>query len=694
MMEKGMMIAGRYMVEEKIGSGGMADVYKAKDCKLGRDVAVKILKSEFAVDANFVSKFRAEAQAAAGLEHPNIVNVYDVGTQNGLYFIVMEYIAGITLKSYIAKKGRLNYRETLSIAIQAARGIQAAHAKNIIHRDIKPQNIIISSDGKVKVTDFGIARAASEDTIHSDVMGSVHYASPEQARNGYVSNRSDIYSLGIVMYEMVTGHVPFDGDSAVEVAIKHLQDEMVPPSTYASDLPVSLEKIILKCTQKSADRRYDSIDSLLVDLRKALLNPYEDFVVISAADQGKTRVITDEEQRQIQENAVAAHYEQESAPEEEEEYDDKYAYIYDDDDEEEDDDEEDEGFLNHRMERTVNVLRIIVLIVIVVIVIYIIGSFFGLFHFNFGSRRAVEEVVVEEEEEAERQEMVSLLGMTLSQAQEYVDNLGMELTIVQSGEQASEAYEVGQIVSQDVTKGEWIDKGSTVNVVIAADTNKDVIYIPDVVGSTADAATSLLQSQGFNVSREFQYSGTVTSGSVISQSPGGGNTGKAGDTVTIYVSQGYESTSVPSVTGQSETDARNALGNAGLNVGAVTQEYNDSVAEGYVISQSISAGSTVSQGTSVDLVVSLGPQETTYYIKSQINSPDVNLRYADIFLYKADTGELIQQWTGITEFPYTVEVHGITGTSEGDLLINWYYTDVNGNDLESDQEQTVSFKQE
>ena len=303
MIETGMIIAGRYEVEKKIGTGGMSDVYKAKDHTLGRCVAIKVLKPEFCEDMNFVSKFRAEAQAAAGLEHPNIVNIYDVGSQDGFYYIIMEYVQGITLKTYIEKKGRLNYKETLSIAIQVARGIQAAHAKNIIHRDIKPQNIIISTDGKVKVTDFGIARAVSEHTIHSDVMGSVHYASPEQARNGYVSNRSDIYSLGIVMYEMVTGRVPYDGDSTVAVAIKHLQDEMVPPSEYAPDVPVSLEKIILKCTQKSADRRYDSMESLLVDLRKSLLSPNEDFVDLVPYNQGKTRVLTDDEVREIQEKS-------------------------------------------------------------------------------------------------------------------------------------------------------------------------------------------------------------------------------------------------------------------------------------------------------------------------------------------------------------------------------------------------------
>ena len=339
MIETGMIIAGRYEVEKKIGTGGMSDVYKAKDHTLGRCVAIKVLKPEFCEDMNFVTKFRTEAQSAAGLEHPNIVNIYDVGSQDGFYYIIMEYVQGITLKTYIEKKGRLNYKETLSIAIQVGRGIQAAHAKNIIHRDIKPQNIIISNDGKVKVTDFGIARAVSEHTIHSDVMGSVHYASPEQARNGYVSNRSDIYSLGIVMYEMVTGRVPYDGDSTVAVAIKHLQDEMVPPSEYAPDVPISLEKIILKCTQKSADRRYDSMESLLVDLRKSLLSPDDDFVDLVPYNQGKTRVLTDDEVKEIQEKSSGV-----TDDEDEVDKSGKYAYIYeddDDDDKDEDDDDDD-----------------------------------------------------------------------------------------------------------------------------------------------------------------------------------------------------------------------------------------------------------------------------------------------------------------------------------------------------------------
>ena len=291
MLTEGMFVGDRYEIVNKIGTGGMSDVYKAKDHTLGRYVAIKVLKPEFSEDVNFVTKFRTEAQSAAGLEHPNIVNIYDVGSENGMHYIVMEYVEGITLKTYIEKKGQLTFKEAVSIAIQVGRGIEAAHNKGIIHRDIKPQNIIISTEGKVKVTDFGIARAATSNTISSVVMGSVHYASPEQARNGFVDGKSDIYSLGIVMYEMVTGRVPFDGDTTVAVAIQHLQEEIVPPSAYAPNLPISMEKIILKCTQKNPDRRYESMTALLADLRKALISPNEDFVVIAPVSQEKTRVI-------------------------------------------------------------------------------------------------------------------------------------------------------------------------------------------------------------------------------------------------------------------------------------------------------------------------------------------------------------------------------------------------------------------
>ena len=300
MLKEGTVIGERYEVVGRIGSGGMADVYKAKDTKLNRFVAVKVMKPEFANDSSFISKFRREAQAAAGLANPNIVNVYDVGEDQGIYFIVMELVEGITLKEYIAKKGKLSVREATSIAIQVCMGLAAAHNQKIVHRDVKPQNIIISTDGKVKVTDFGIARAASSNTISANAMGSVHYSSPEQVRGGYSDARADIYSVGITLYEMVTGRVPFDGETTVAIAIKHLQDEMEPPTKFTPDLPVSLEQIIYKCTQKSVDRRYQSMDDVIADLKRSLMEPDGQFVQLTPlSDHAQTVMITEDDQAKI-----------------------------------------------------------------------------------------------------------------------------------------------------------------------------------------------------------------------------------------------------------------------------------------------------------------------------------------------------------------------------------------------------------
>ncbi len=292
MIKLGMLIGSRYEVLEKIGTGGMSDVYKAKDQKLNRFVAVKVLKQEFSENRNFVSKFRVEAQAAAGLMHPNIVNVYDVGEEEGIHYIVMELVEGITLKKYIEKKVRLTTKEAISIAIQVAMGIEAAHNNHIIHRDIKPQNIIISKEGKVKVTDFGIAKAASSNTITSNVMGSVHYTSPEQARGGFSDEKSDIYSLGVTIFEMLTGRVPFNGDTTVAIAIKHIQNPMPSMREFVPEIPQSVENIVMKCTQKSPDRRYQSMAEMIADLKHSLINPDAVIAQVDTEDEaGKTKVV-------------------------------------------------------------------------------------------------------------------------------------------------------------------------------------------------------------------------------------------------------------------------------------------------------------------------------------------------------------------------------------------------------------------
>ena len=668
MLNNGTFIANRYEIVGQVGTGGMSDVYKAKDHALGRYVAIKVLKSEFSEDTNFVSKFRTEAQSAAVLEHPNIVNIYDVGSENGIHYIVMEYVEGITLKTYIEKKGQLTYKEALSIAIQVGRGIQAAHAKNIVHRDIKPQNIIISTDGKVKVTDFGIARAVSEN-------------------NGYVSNRSDIYSLGIVMYEMVTGRVPFDGDSTVAVAIQHLQDEMDPPSKYAPNLPISLEKIIQKCTQKSPDRRYDSMESLLIDLRKALLNPNEDFVTLVPFSQDKTRVLTDDEVNEIKKKTEAVKQD-EPEPEEDDmsEYDDDMSE-YDKDD----DDAEEGRFLNSKMEKIVGIMRIVVAIIIVIIVVYILGSFFDVFHFGSKKNNSKNDTLVSEDVE-ESVVMIDLKGKTMDEAKTELKKLGLNVT--EAGTEISDSYEKGQIIDQDVAKGETIKTGTTIKVTVSAgseEENAKDVDVPDVIGKTAEAAMATLEDKNLTVSREFEFSNDVPSGQVIRQDPKTGKTVKEGTKVTIYVSQGTESIKVTDVRGKSEADAKAALSDFDV---TTTTEHSDTVAEGNVISQSISGGQYAEKGASITIVVSSGPEKISYYIKSPVKAPtNVTVTSADISLYKAESSDLIQSWSGITSFPYTVEAHDID-VPKGTIVITWHYTDSNGTEQSQEQSQDVNFNKE
>ena len=300
MISPGMLLSERYEIIDKVGSGGMADVYNAKDTRLNRNVAIKVLKQEYSNDAKFVSKFRVEAQSVAGLSHPNIVNVYDVGEDDTLYYIVMELVEGITLKRFIEKKGRLEINEAIGIGIQIAQGIEEAHKNNIIHRDIKPQNIIISKEGKVKVTDFGIAKAATSNTITSNAMGSVHYISPEQARGGYSDEKSDIYSLGVTLYEMLLGKVPFEGDSTVTVAFAHVHEEAVPLEEMDPSIPRSLSRIVQKCMQKKPDMRYESAGALIMDLRRAVSDPDGDYVEMNeTVNDSPTIMISDDVVRAV-----------------------------------------------------------------------------------------------------------------------------------------------------------------------------------------------------------------------------------------------------------------------------------------------------------------------------------------------------------------------------------------------------------
>lgn len=709
MLTEGMFVGDRYEIVNKIGTGGMSDVYKAKDHTLGRFVAIKVLKPEFSEDVNFVTKFRTEAQSAAGLEHPNIVNIYDVGSENGMHYIVMEYVEGITLKTYIEKKGQLTFKEAVSIAIQVGRGIEAAHNKGIIHRDIKPQNIIISTEGKVKVTDFGIARAATSNTISSDVMGSVHYASPEQARNGFVDGKSDIYSLGIVMYEMVTGRVPFDGDTTVAVAIQHLQEEIVPPSAYAPNLPISMEKIILKCTQKNPDRRYESMTALLADLRKALISPNEDFVVIAPVSQEKTRVIGEEEINKIKQETSNIYLSDEDVVSHNQNHRDKFEkrdrFEEDDEDDEEAYDDDDLEEMNPKMDKAITIMGIAAGVIIVALIIFILVSFFGDFKFGGSSNKANTET---SETQTDGIEVPDLKGLTFDEAKEQLNAKGLGIK-KNAGTVASDQYDEGQIVSQTPDALTKAEANTTVEVTLSS--GKGEVSVPSVTGMDETTAYNTLTNSGFTPVKDYAYSADVAQGNVIEQSPNAGSLAKAGDNVKIVISRGKEqaettSVAVPGVTGLTEDAARSAIQNAGLAVGNVSSAYSDSVASGQIISQSPVVDTAVDAGTAVDFVVSMGAEPaqevtpTTYKINLNIKKPNnESVAAANIYLYDgADgTGNILEQWTNQSislfgEEGLSISKSGMLASS-GSLKIDWLGAD--GQQLGSSQiVSPISFKAE
>ena len=680
MLEIGSFLSDRYEILSKVGAGGMSDVYKAKDHILSRFVAIKVLKKEFSEDSSFVTKFRAEAQSAAGLEHPNIVNIYDVGSENGLYYIVMEYVEGITLKTYIEKKGQLSFKESASIAIQVARGIEAAHNKNIIHRDIKPQNIIISTDGKVKVTDFGIAKATSSNTISSDVMGSVHYASPEQARNGFVDGRSDIYSLGIVMFEMVTGRVPFDGDTTVAVALQHLQEEIARPSIYAPDLPISFEKIILKCTQKTPDRRYQTIEELLTDIRRSLAHPDEDFVTIAPlVDGGKTKVISPEELDKIKEGRGVAEdlNDDDTDADNDDEYDES---LLDDDDDEEDEDDDDDGkLLNPKMDKAITIMGIVTAVIIVIVIIYLALSVAGVFKFggkkNSESQQTESQTQTESESESETQtetegQMIDIRGMSVDDAQKAVDRLKLDLTVFAFETKQSDAKD-GTILEQDVKAGDTVKRGSQINVVIAGkgDSTSEMVKIPSVIGKTKSSAKSTLESAGFSVTFEYgDYNDSVAADVVTAQSPSAKKQAAKGSTVTVTLSPGQKPITVPNVVGASQSHAESALAGAGLKYTYADSQYSDTVPAGSVISQTKS-GETVAAGTTITLTLSKGKQEISTNVSKGISYSGEGTVVKAEYKLVGKSGTVYDK--GSYENTSSFTVSGTMKEATGSIVVTW-----------------------
>ena len=714
MLKTGMIIAERYEILGKIGTGGMADVYKAKDHKLNRFVAVKVLKPEFREDTTFIRKFRSEAQAAAGLTHPNIVNVFDVGDDEGVYYIVMELIEGITLKEYIAKKGKLSIKEATSIAIQVSMGLEAAHNHGIVHRDVKPQNIIISTDGKVKVTDFGIARAASSNTISSNVMGSVHYSSPEQVRGGYSDEKSDIYSLGITLYEMVTGRVPFDGDTTVAIAIKHLQEEMVPPSVYAEELPYSLEQIILKCTQKSVNRRYGKMEDVIADLKHSLIEPQGDFVKLSSVDnEAKTVVISDEELGEIKHSPKKRT--SDIAQLEDEEYDTDY-----DDGEDDYDDDGDyrrkrssdkKSRKKHKAPNTgLTILALLAGAAVLVAAIFFIGKAAGI----IGGDSSADTSQTGQNTDASTDEegmvvVPNLVGKTEEEAAALLEKekLGKQMM----GEESS-TQEKGRISSQNIAAGTKVEQYTTLKYYISK--GQQAVTMPDLSGETGVDAQQTLEDLGLTVNVQKAYSEDdgsgyplVNPGYVDSYTPEAGSSVSAGDEVTLVVSRGLDygnSVSVPSVVGMTENDAITTLGKW-IDV-QVTEQQSSDVASGEVISQDPAADEYADPDQPIEIVVSSGneaPSSDTEDTSATDNtasaqstdSTQQSAAAANGEVWKCTqtlntpTGyqggqvrlELLQDVNGETQssiivdckqitFPYTLDVTGAPGVSEGTLYVS------------------------
>ena len=726
MLKSGMIIAERYEILGKIGTGGMADVYKAKDHKLNRFVAVKVLKAEFREDTTFIRKFRSEAQAAAGLTHPNIVNVFDVGDDEGLYYIVMELIEGITLKEYISKKGKLSIKEATSIAIQVSMGLETAHSHGIVHRDVKPQNIIISTDGKVKVTDFGIARAASSNTISSNVMGSVHYSSPEQVRGGYSDEKSDIYSLGITLYEMVTGKVPFDGDTTVAIAIKHLQEEMVAPSVYTPELPYSLEQIIYKCTQKSVDRRYNKMEDVIADLKHSLIDPQGDFVKLTSVDKdAKTVIISDEELGTIKHTPK-----QKLRAEVEELEKEVYADDFEDGDEEEEEEYRRRKERRERQKRKrkrgpgrgVTIAALILGAVLLIGIVVVIIKSTGLLEKKEPAANGNQQ---KQEEQSDKMVAVpDLTGKTEAEAKELANSLHIGVQMI--GEEASN-QEKGRISSQDIPAGTEVQEYSTLKYYISKGAQE--VTIPDIDGKTGIEAQQLLEDLGLQVEIQKEYSDLDEEGYILvdpgyaySVSPEPGATAKSGDKVTLVISRGLDygegvEVEIPSVVGLTEDEAVTTLGK--LLLIDIQQQQSADVAAGEVISQTPEPYSYGDPDTTnIAIVVSSGnqpPSDTEEAAgtqgetgtsdgtqiasdasqTSQITDEAVQQATAAGEVWKCTQGlntpdgysggparlELIQYVNGVPkasvisegtslQFPYQLDITGVPGVAEGTLYLS------------------------
>ncbi|MCL2436770.1 MAG: Stk1 family PASTA domain-containing Ser/Thr kinase [Clostridiales bacterium] len=563
------ILAGRYELLDRIGDGGMAVVYKARCRLLNRFVAIKILKPDFIKDVKFIENFKKESQAAASLSHPNIVNVYDVGREGNINYIVMELIEGRTLSDVIKEEAPLDYRRAIEIAKQIASALSLAHKNHIIHRDVKPHNILITQDGTAKITDFGIAKAVTDSTLVDNdgmVMGSVHYFAPEQARGGYVDEKSDIYALGIVLYEMLTGKVPFDGNNPVSIALMHVNDEMVPPSKIASGIPPRLEQIVMKATDKIQVNRYKSADEML----EALSNLEYVTSIVGDSAVGGVRRHKNTEQEMLQSDGHAKT-----------------------DAEKKDTDKMGKKEKNGKPKIKINKLRVLAIILALVCAIpasIVVGSFLGI-----GPAGNIPEVAVP-----------NLIGLTLEDAEEELDSIGLRIRV--GDEVISEEFDAGTIVSQDTPEDSIVREGRTIVVNVSIGTRDGTNpRVPRVLGMTADDAVAMIELHGFQVGSRTSRPDNAPIGIIISQTPEQGTEARAGTTINFVTSEGRAEATMPELLGKNIEAAKSELESAGLTPGNVTTEHSDAFEKEQVMWQQYRAGETLAHGTAVNFRVSLGP---------------------------------------------------------------------------------------
>lgn len=654
MIKAGMYISDRYEIIDKVGSGGMADVYKALCHRLNRYVAIKILKPEYSTDAGFVQKFRAEAQSVAGLSHPNIVSVYDVGEDDGLYYIVMELVEGITLKRFIEKRKKLDVKEAVGIAIQIAMGMEAAHTHHIIHRDIKPQNIIISREGKVKVADFGIAKAATSNTISQNAIGSVHYLSPEQARGGYSDERSDIYSLGVTLYEMLSGQVPFAGDNSVSVALLHIQSEAIPVRELNPEVPLSVDKIIQKCMQKKPERRYQTAAELIVDLKRSVINPDGDYVSISSnaiVPNSPTRSITEEELNTIKNAASAA-----KTPSTRISYSDRKIRKKVKRETEELD------TMDSGLEKVLTVVSVLAAIALLVLIFYLAWNLFvkdngegsnggilsGLFNENNGSSTTPTPDQATPTEGlikvpatpspspspvpigSELVEVPRVIGLTREDAEDSLKKKSpyFQITYV---EEFNDEYAKDLICAQYPGEHSMVPEDKVIQLTLSV--GPEMKELLDVKGRDSSSAKMLLENNDYKTEFIEEYDDVIEAGFVIRTEPEAGEMLPKGEVVRVYVSRGREIKYVecPDIVGRKQARAEKMIVAANLVVGEIRQEYSDSFDKGIVISQDVAAGSQAEEGSMVSFVVSLGSEpvvtDPPVITQDPVVTPDPGITY-------------------------------------------------------------------